>query len=70
MPTYVFMTGFQKYRIKAADRIEALNVALRELKPDANTRAIIENTLYDEEESERFEVVPKKEESGERKGES
>jgi hypothetical protein len=54
VPTYVFMTGFQKYRIQAASREEALEVALRELQPDANTRAIIESTLYDEEEGKRF----------------
>lgn len=55
MPTFVFMTALQKYRIQAADREEALRVAFEALNPDANMKAVIESTIYDEEQGKQFE---------------
>jgi hypothetical protein len=55
MPTFVFMTALQKYRVQAQDREEALRVAFEALNPDENMKAVIESTIYDEEQGKQFE---------------
>ena len=53
-PYFVFMTGAARYRVQARDRAEAIQMALEEFRPDANTKAVILATMYDEESAKKY----------------
>lgn len=53
-PFFRFMTGATSYRIKARDKEEAIQIALEELNPSEDAKAIILQTLYDEDEGKQF----------------
>jgi hypothetical protein len=53
-PVFRFMTGATQYRITAGSREEALRIAFEDLRPTEHMKAIILQTLYDEEDALRF----------------
>ncbi|MDR3606346.1 MAG: hypothetical protein P4M08_03075 [Oligoflexia bacterium] len=52
------MTGATQYRIQAASREEAIQIAFEELRPNEATMSLIMKTLYAEDEAQRFCAKP------------
>lgn len=53
-PFFKFMTGAGLYRIEARSKEEAIRIAVTELNPNDDTRSLIVQTMYDEEECRNY----------------
>jgi hypothetical protein len=53
-PYFSFMTGAHRYRIQAHSPDEAIRIAFQELNPSEDVKAVIRQTLCDEEDARRF----------------
>ena len=55
-PNFRFMTGAGLYRIEALSKEDAIRIVMLELNPTEDNRALILQTLYDEDDSKNYVV--------------